>query len=166
MDSENRAFWDQVGRGITTSALNQMFTDYNPEREGGGVPLGRRGMLADWTWHKVQFLHGAAINPATVQTDLAELYELMPWYRSQRLGVGNISAFVPGRIGSATNDGTTLELEVDGWSSDPYIVRLTRLPSVPLDVKWNGQPAQVEFNSTRKTANVTVTGSGTLRLEL
>jgi hypothetical protein len=73
-------------------------------------------------------------------------------------------AFVPGRIQSADRADNELKLAVDGWSPDPYIVRLTRLPSEPVHVKWNGKSETVEFNAERKTANITVSGSGTLQV--
>ena len=156
VDAESGPFWDKLARGITASGVQQTFPLDDEERQG---------LLADYTILKPQVLDGPAISPGTVQTNLAERYGLTPWFNSKRVTNAGVLAFAPGGIVRANHEAGALTLEIDGWPSGEYTVRLSRLPGEPESVTWNGQPADIQFDPERNGANITVEGGGVLVIE-
>ncbi|MFP4171754.1 MAG: hypothetical protein ACLFV4_02480 [Candidatus Hydrogenedentota bacterium] len=156
VDGENGPFWDKLARGITASGVQQTFPLEDEERQG---------LLPDFTILKTQVRDGPAITPATVQTNLAERYGLTPWFDSKRVTDEGALAFAPGGIDGANHEDGALTLEIEGWPSGEYAVRLSRLPGEPDSVTWNGEPADIQFDPERNGANITVEGGGVLVIE-
>ncbi len=156
VDERDGAFWDHLARGITASGLQQTFPLDDPAR---------RGLLADFTLLEHQVLDGPAISPGTVQTHLAELYGLTPWFRSVRVTDDGVLAFVPGGISLVEHESGVLRFEIEGWPGESYTVRLVRLSGKPKTITWNGEPARAEFDPDDRGVNVTVEGRGVLAIE-
>ncbi len=156
VDERKGPFWDRLARGITASGLQQTFPMDDPERQG---------LLADFTLLKSQIPDGPAITPGTVQTHVAELFGLTPWFECRRVTADGVLAFLPGGITAVKHEESVLRLVIDAWPGNEFTIRLSRLPHEPESVTWNGEPAGVDFDPALMGANISVEGSGTLAIE-
>lgn len=156
LDPDVGPFWNHLAAGITRSGLQQTFPSSDRVRQG---------LLPDFFHLREQRRDGPAISPGTVQANLAEAFGKTPIYSLRRLAPHGVLLHVPGGIGRVADDNSTLQVEIDGWCSKPYWVRLVHIPSSPKRVEFEGgQVLDVEFNAARQTLNIRVEGKGTLRL--
>lgn len=154
IDSGNAAFWNQLASGITRSGLQQTFPLADEEQQG---------LLPDYFHLKVQKSDGPAISPGTVQANLAEAYGATPIYDARRLGDSSMIVHVPGGVGDTRVDDKTISIEIDGWYSGNYQVRITRISAAPSKATLtNGEVLAFDYNADTHVLDITVTGEGTL----
>jgi len=158
LDPTQGDFWGQLATGITRSGLQQTFPLEDRERQG---------LLPDFFHLRAQRSDGPAISPGTVQANLPEAFGKTPIYTSQRLSPGEVLLHVPGRIGRIEHNDRDVRIEIDGWYSKPYWVRLVRVPAPSPHVELQGgRVLSTEYSDQRQTLNVLVEGQGTLVLSL
>jgi len=157
LDEEAGEFWGQLAAGITRSGLQQTFPlDDRP----------RQGLLPDFFHLREQRRGGPAISPGTVQAHLAEGYGKTPIYSLHRLTPDGALLHVPGGVDQIELAGSAVRVEVDGWYSKPYWVRLVHLRSVPSRIELEGGAClATEYGKDRNTLNLLLEGEGTLVLE-
>ncbi len=155
LDSEEGEFWNQLAIGITRSGLQQTFPLDDAERQG---------LLPDFFHLRKQRSDGPAISPGTVQANLAEAYGKTPVYTLKRLSPGGMLLHVPGGVGRVEQTGTSLRVEIDGWYSKPYWIRIARVPALPKVELHGGEVLETDYNEERKTLNLLLEGKGTLEL--
>ncbi|MDY0166568.1 MAG: hypothetical protein RBS80_08485 [Thermoguttaceae bacterium] len=158
LDGEMGEFWSHLAVGITRSGLQQTFPLTDPQQQG---------LLPDYFHLREQKPGGPAISPGTVQANVAEAYGKTPIYTLRRLSPGGMLVHVPGGIGRVERDGAALRIEIDGWYSKPYWVRLVLVPAMSAVVELEGgRVLDVESEEEKKTLNVLVEGKGPLVLSL
>ena len=157
LDSEQREFWNQLAVGITRSGLQQSFPLDDPQHQG---------LLADFFFLREQRPDGPAISPGTVQANLAEAYDRTPIYTLERIGPDGMLLHAPGQIRSIEQDGATIRVVIEGWSSEPYWLRLVRIPAMPRIELQGGRLLETQFDADRKTLNLQVHGKGPFTLLL
>ncbi len=157
LDPEQGEFWNHLAIGITRSGLQQTFPLDDPQHQG---------LLADFFFLRQQRPDGPAISPGTVQANLAEAYGRTPIYTLQRIDPEGLLLHAPGAIQSIERNGATLRIVVEGWSSEPYWLRLVRVPVMP-DIELEGaRLSDTEHQADRKTLNLQIQGKGPLTLRL
>lgn len=157
LDAEHGEFWDQLAIGITRSGLQQSFPLDDPVNQG---------LLADFFFLREQRPDGPAISPGTVQAHLAEAYGQTPIYTLQRIEPDGMLLHVPGNILNIQREGTSMRIVVEGWSSEPYWVRLVRVPAMPEIEVQGGRLLETTYQADLKTCNLQVQGKGPLTLQL
>lgn len=156
LDPDMGDFWAQLAVGITRSGLQQTFPLEDRERQG---------LLPDFFHLRAQRSDGPAISPGTVQANLPEAFGKTPIYALQRLAPSDVLLHVPGDIGRVEHRGRDVRVEIDGWYSKPYWVRLVRVPApAPRVELQGGKVLTTEYSDKRQTLNVLVQGQGTLVL--
>ena len=158
LDPEQGAFWGHLAAGITRSGLQQSFPLDDAQRQG---------LLPDFFHLREQRPDGPAISPGTVQANVAEAYGKTPIYTVQRVGPDGMLMHVPGGIGRVVQTGPVVRVEVVGWSSKPYWLRLVRVPAVRPRIELEGgKVLETDHNEDRKTLNVRIDGKGPIVLSL
>ncbi|RKX45888.1 MAG: hypothetical protein DRP64_04040 [Verrucomicrobia bacterium] len=156
LDLDNPAFWEQLAQGITRSGLQQTFPLDDEERQG---------LLPDFFHLKAQKSDGPAISPGTVQANLAEAYGATPIYDARRLGDSGMIVHVPGGIRDTQVDDKAITIEIDGWYSDKYRVRITHVPAAPSKATLTaGEVLALDYSDDQKTLDIMLKGEGTLTI--
>ena len=72
---------------------------------------------------------------------------------------------VPGDIGDVQDTGSTVAIQITGWYSKPYWIRLVRVGDEAPDVTLQGATMlTTRYNRARQTVDIQMEGSGTLVL--
>ena len=150
VDEQEGYLWRKVAQGITLAGVQMTFPIDDPQ--------GRGGLLPDFYLLKQQVSDGPAINPGTLQAGLAEAFGKTPLYTATRLADGTLF-HLPGE---ARQEGATLR--VTTWAEGGYRALLTRIPSAPASVTWNGKPIEARFLADAKALIIPLNGSGVLEI--
>lgn len=145
--------WRTLARGITVTGLQMCFPV--------GDPQGRGGLLPDYFLLRAQVGEGPAINPGTLQANLAEAYGKTPLVTVTRLSNGSL-VHAPGEVRQEASPDGALRLAVTAWPEDDYRVLITRVERPPAAVTWNGAPTAARFVERAHGVIVTLKGCGTL----
>ncbi len=156
VDDAQRGTWQTLARGITVTGLQMCFPLGDPERRGG--------LLPDYFLLKPQVSDGPAINPGTVQENLAEAYGKTPMVTVTRLANGSL-VHVPGEVRQEAPADGSLNLVVTAWPEGEYRVLVTRVESAPAKALWNGEAIAPQFVDGARVLIVTLKGSGTLEIK-
>ena len=155
VDAAQRGTWQTLARGITLTGLQMSFPLGDLERRGG--------LLPDYFLLKPQVSDGPAINPGTVQEDLAEAYGKTPLYTVTRLADGSL-IHAPGEVRQAAAADGTLKLSVAAWPEDGYRVLITRAGRLPSNLLWNGAAVTPQLLEGARALIVPLKGSGMLEV--
>jgi len=155
VDAAQRGTWQTLARGITVTGLQMCFPLGDSEQRGG--------LLPDYFLLKPQVSEGPAINPGTVQEDLAEAYGKTPMVTATRLTNGSL-VHAPGEVLQGQTAEGTVKLSVTAWPENEYRILITRVRRAPAKALWNGTAVAPQFLNGARTLIVTLRGSGTLDL--
>lgn len=155
VDEAQRGTWQTLARGITITGLQMCFPVGDPQQRGG--------LLPDYFLLKAQVSDGPAINPGTVQANLAEAYGKTPMYTLTRLSNGSL-AHVPGEVRQEQGAEGSIKLTVTAWPESEYRMLLTRVGKVPAKVLWNGAAITPRYLAAARAVIVSLKGSGTLEV--
>ncbi len=153
VDKRQGDIWRSIARGITLAGLQMTFP--------AGDPEGRGGLLPDYFLLKEQKRDGPAINPGTLQANLAEVYGKTPMYTVTRLSNG-VLVHVPGEINEEKSENGTIQLKVDAWPEIEYKVLLTGVTVKPDYVRWNGIGVTPQLIDKAHAMIISLKGCGTL----
>lgn len=154
VDGAQRGLWQTLARGITVAGLQMCFPSDDAQRRGG--------LLPDYFLLKAQVGDGPAINPGTLQANLAEAYGKTPMYTVTRLANGSL-VHAPGEVRDVQSAEGATKLAVTAWPEDEYRVLITRLDKTPV-LTWNGAPVPARFVEGGRVVIVALKGSGTLNI--
>ena len=154
VDEPQRATWQTLARGITVTGLQMCFPAGDEQRRGG--------LLPDFYLLKAQVSDGPAINPGTLQENLAEAYGKTPMCTVTRLAGGSL-VHAPGEVREEPSVGS-LKVSVTAWPEDGYRLLLTRVDKAPAAVRWNGAAAEAKFVEGARAVIVALKGCGTLEI--
>jgi len=155
IDAISGETWRRLSRGITIAGLQMCFPSDDVK--------GRGGLLPDYFLLRQQVSDGPAINPGTVQANLAAVYGKPPLYMAARLNNGWL-VHAPGDVRQLHAQGGSLRLEVTAWPEDEYRLLLTRVTKAPASVIWNGASVAPLFLDEARVLLVPLKGRGTLVL--
>lgn len=157
VDEAQRGTWQRLAHGITITGLQMCFPISDAQQRGGLMP--------DYFLLKQQVSDGPAINPGTVQANLAEAYGKTPLCTATRLSNGSL-LHVPGDVRQEKSSDGTLKLSVTAWPEDAYRILLTRVGRLPAKTRWNGAAITPQFIDGARVLIVTLKGCGTLDIAL
>ncbi len=153
VDSEQGDTWRKIARGITLTGLQMTFPTDDLENRGG--------LLPDYLLLKEQERGGPAINPGTLQANLAEVYGKTPMYTVSRLSNG-VLIHLPGEISEEKSKEGVIQLKVDAWPERKYKALITGVATAPGKVSWNGNDVKAEYLKQARALIVTLEGDGKL----
>lgn len=153
VDDEQRNTWQTLARGITVTGLQMCFPADDAQRRGG--------LLPDFFLLKAQMSDGPAINPGTLQENLAEAYGKTPMCTVTRLSCGSLM-HAPGEVRQEPAAEGTLKMSVTAWPEDEYRILVTRVDKVPSAVRWNGDAVAPKYLADARALIVAIKGGGTL----
>ncbi|MHB1460669.1 MAG: hypothetical protein ACYC1M_05245 [Armatimonadota bacterium] len=123
--------WDQIWRGVTTSAIQEGINpQYDPNLQG---------LFPDSVDLRMQTPFPVAINPATVQSQAAPLYTGIPIGDNSYIRERGWSMFAPGWIGKPLTTSNCVTLPVELWHEGTVLV--TGVKSA-LSVTVDGKPIE------------------------
>jgi len=117
--------WKEIANSITASGLQQTW----PQSDSA-----RQGLLPDFFVVEAQHIDGPAINPGTVQTGLAELYDkgsLYGFHHSKNLGW---LLHAPSEINVISDTNGTIVFTTKTWGNIPYNVLLANVKEEPSEI--------------------------------
>jgi len=155
VDEPQRGLWQQLAHGITLTGLQMCFPIDDPDKRGG--------LLPDYFLLKAQKSDGPAINPGTLQANLAEAYGKTPMVTLTRLANGML-LHAPGEVVQEKSVDNITRLSVTAWPEEEYRILITRVPHAPAKVMWNGTAVTPEFLEDAHSMIVTLKGSGALEV--
>jgi hypothetical protein len=155
VDEAQRVTWKTLASGITLAGLQMCFPVDDAQRRGG--------LLPDYFLLKAQVRDGPAINPGTLQENLAEAYGKTPMCTVTRLSGGSL-VHAPGEVREEPAEGGALKMSVTAWPEDAYRILITRLDRAPAAVRWNGVSVTPQYVDGARALIVPLKGSGTLEL--
>jgi len=153
VDETQRGTWQTLARGITLAGLQMCFPI--------GDEKGRGGLLPDYFLLRQQMSDGPAINPGTVQANLAEAYGKTPMYTVTRLDSGSL-VHVPGEMRQEKSGDGGTRLAITAWPESEYRVLITRADRAPDAMTWNDRAVVPQHVADARALIVTLKGSGTL----
>jgi hypothetical protein len=146
--------WRRIARGITITGLQMTFPIDDPDNLGG--------LLPDYFLLKQQKRDGPAINPGTVQANLAEVYGKTPMYTLTRLSNGML-IHAPGEVTENGDADGTITLKIDAWPKTEYKVLVTGIHAAPGKVRWNSsRDVRMNYLTNAKALIVYLSGDGVL----
>ncbi len=150
--------WKTLTDGILASGIQQTFPLSDKDRQG---------LLPDFYLLRPQVSDGPAINPATLQVNIAHLYgrPLMGDFRALRRA--GLLVHAPGEIDGVSDSAAAASFTVRGWAKRPYYVLINGLKSRPR-VKVNGKEAVLTGDNSFDAASgrLVLKVSGQPRIEL
>ena len=155
VDEAQHGTWQTLARGITITGLQMCFPIGDKE--------GRGGLLPDYFLLKAQISDGPAINPGTLQANVAEAYGKTPMYSVTRLANGSL-VHVPGEVRQEKSAAGALKLTVTAWPEGEYRVLITRVGKAPEKAVWNGVVVTPRFIDDAHAVILSLKGSGTLEV--
>lgn len=153
IDEAQRNTWQTLARGITVTGLQMCFPLGDAQRRGG--------LLPDFFLLKAQVSDGPAINPGTLQENLAEAYGKTPMCTVTRLAGGSLM-HAPGEVREEPAAEGALKVSVTAWPEDKYRILVTRVAQAPASVRWNGVAVAPQYLGGARVLIVALKGSGTL----
>ncbi len=106
--------WDQIWRGVTTSAIQQGITpEYDPKLQG---------LFPDSVDLRMQTPFPVAINPGTVQSQAAPMYTGVPLGDNVYIRERSWSVFAPGKINKPRVSPDSITIQVDLWHEGTVLV--------------------------------------------
>jgi hypothetical protein len=155
VDSRLGDTWRRIARGITITGMQMTWPADDPENRGG--------LLPDYLVLKPQERDGPAINPGTVQANLAEAYGRTPMYTLTRISNGML-VHVPGDAAEVRCAGDTLVLKIDAWPESGYRLLITGMQRAPAAVTLNGEALKSTYLAEAKALIIPLRGDGTVAL--
>ena len=155
VDEAQRDTWQTLAEGITVTGLQMCFPLDDARRRGG--------LLPDYFLLKAQVSDGPAINPGTLQENLAEAYGKTPMCTATRLACGSL-VHAPGEVREEPASDGTLKMRVAAWPEDEYRILITRVDKAPAAVRWNGAAVAPQVVDGARALIVALKGCGTLEI--
>lgn len=129
--------WQSLAESIAAAALQQCWDMNDSERAG---------LLPDYFELREQLSAGPAINPATVASAAARLFQGAQPYSFKALPVSHLQIHYPGSIQVIQDSIQKVRLRVKGWPATPHQLLITGLNGSPA-IRIAGQPAKTNPNS-------------------
>ena len=155
VDKKQSDTWQKIARGITITGLQMTWPKDDPENRGG--------LLPDYLLLKEQKRDGPAINPGTIQANLAEVYGRTPMYTVTRLSNGML-VHVPGEIKKDNCKDGSISINIDAWPEREYKVLITGVAEVPGKISWNDKDVKMDHLKNAKAVIVHLKGDGVLSI--
>lgn len=122
-------FWKRLTDGILASGIQQTFPPQDAERQG---------LLPDFYLLRPQVSDGPAINPATLQVNIAHLYARPRMADFRSLRTAGLLVHAPGEIAGISQKADEVSFYMRGWAADPYYVLISGFKKQPM-VTVNGK---------------------------
>ena len=152
--------WIKLADGITASAIQQCWTETDPER---------MGLLPDFFLLRPQQKDGPAINPGTVQPAAVHYYGLPAIYDFHSFRRHQVLVHAPGAIEEAEETAKGIEFTVNSWSPSAASVLVTGLTQQP-SIRLNGKDASNDqgqiYNAKNGTLILQIKGRTQVSLNL
>ena len=123
--------WKRLADGITASGIQQTWPRGDPDRQG---------LLPDYYLLRPQTRDGPAINPGTLQTGAARLFDRPALYDFRAFPAGGLLVHAPGTLEDAREQSGRVTFKVRGWPKRPYHVLVSGITTEPR-VRINGRTA-------------------------
>jgi hypothetical protein len=114
--------WEQIAKGITATGLQMSWPPADKERQG---------LLPDFFDLKAQIGAGPAINPGTVQSHIAELYDKGKIYDTKKIQGPGWFIHAPCEINSMREGDKSIVFVADGWTEKAYYVLVSGIKHEP-----------------------------------
>lgn len=144
--------WKQIADGITASGIQQTYPIDDPDYPG---------LLPDSVSLRPQIRNLAAINPGTLQANAPYFFDRPDIYDFAAFPESGVLVHAPGRITKKKEDDESLSFDIEGWSSEPFTIRILGAPEGSR-VKIDG----VQAAEGEEIIHVQLKGNATVELRL